>query len=61
VDRIRHGAFDGPGAFFKPTVITDITPEMRVYSDEAFGPLAMIYRVPFRHGLVCEYQTYGMA
>jgi len=27
-------------------VITGITPEMRVYSEEAFGPLGMIYRVP---------------
>jgi succinate-semialdehyde dehydrogenase/glutarate-semialdehyde dehydrogenase len=36
---------EGPGAFFKPAVITDITPDMRVYTEEAFGPLAMIYRV----------------
>jgi hypothetical protein len=37
---------DGPGAFFRPAAITGITPDMRVYSEEAFGPLAMIYRVP---------------
>lgn len=40
------GRVDGPGAFFKPAVVTGITPEMRIYSEEAFGPLAMIYRVP---------------
>lgn len=40
------GRMEGPGAFFRPAVIADITPEMRVYSEEAFGPLAMIYRVP---------------
>lgn len=40
------GRVDGPGAFFAPAVITDITPAMRVYTEEAFGPLAMIYRVP---------------
>jgi succinate-semialdehyde dehydrogenase/glutarate-semialdehyde dehydrogenase len=39
------GALDRPGFFFQPAVITDITPDMRVYSEEAFGPLAMIYRV----------------
>jgi succinate-semialdehyde dehydrogenase / glutarate-semialdehyde dehydrogenase len=42
---VAGGAVDGPGAFFRPAIITDITPEMRVYSEEAFGPLAMIYRV----------------
>jgi succinate-semialdehyde dehydrogenase/glutarate-semialdehyde dehydrogenase len=43
---VAGGRIDGPGAFFQPAVITDITPEMRVYTEEAFGPLAMIYRVP---------------
>jgi succinate-semialdehyde dehydrogenase / glutarate-semialdehyde dehydrogenase len=43
---VPGGRIDGPGAFFQPAVITDITPDMRVYSEEAFGPLAMIYRVP---------------
>lgn len=37
---------DRPGAFFAPAVITDITEDMRVYTEEAFGPIAMIYRVP---------------
>lgn len=36
---------DRPGAFFAPAVLTDITPEMRLYSEEAFGPIGMIYRV----------------
>jgi succinate-semialdehyde dehydrogenase / glutarate-semialdehyde dehydrogenase len=43
---LEGGRMDGPGAFFKPAVITDITPGMRVYTEEAFGPLGMIYRVP---------------
>jgi succinate-semialdehyde dehydrogenase/glutarate-semialdehyde dehydrogenase len=43
---VPGGRLDGPGAFFRPAVITDITADMRVYSEEAFGPLAMIYRVP---------------
>jgi succinate-semialdehyde dehydrogenase/glutarate-semialdehyde dehydrogenase len=43
---VSGGRVDGPGAFFAPAVITGITPQMRVYLEEAFGPLAMIYRVP---------------
>lgn len=42
---VEGGRVDGPGAYFTPAAITDITPEMRVYTEEAFGPLAMIYRV----------------
>lgn len=36
---------DGPGWFYPPTVLTDITPAMRVYAEEAFGPVASLYRV----------------
>ena len=43
---VPGGRVDGPGAFFQPAVLTDITPEMRIYTEEAFGPLGMIYRVP---------------
>jgi succinate-semialdehyde dehydrogenase/glutarate-semialdehyde dehydrogenase len=43
---VPGGRKEVPGAFFQPAVITDITPDMRVYAEEAFGPLAMIYRVP---------------
>jgi succinate-semialdehyde dehydrogenase / glutarate-semialdehyde dehydrogenase len=37
-------AVDGPGFFYEPTVLSDITPHMRVYSEEVFGPVAMLYR-----------------
>ncbi len=37
---------DRPGAFVEPTVLTDVTPEMRAYHEELFGPAAVIYRVP---------------
>jgi acyl-CoA reductase-like NAD-dependent aldehyde dehydrogenase len=33
------------GALFPPTVITGVTSEMRVYSEESFGPLASIISV----------------
>ena len=34
-----------PGAFVEPTVLTGVTPEMRAYHEELFGPAAVIYRV----------------
>lgn len=36
---------DGPGWFYPPTVIGDVTPEMRVYAEEVFGPVATVLRV----------------
>jgi succinate-semialdehyde dehydrogenase / glutarate-semialdehyde dehydrogenase len=36
---------DRPGAFVEPTVLTDVTPEMRAYTEELFGPAAVVYRV----------------
>lgn len=33
------------GAFFAPTVLADVTPEMNVYREELFGPAAVVYRV----------------
>ncbi|SNS02198.1 succinate-semialdehyde dehydrogenase / glutarate-semialdehyde dehydrogenase [Streptosporangium subroseum] len=45
--RVLCGGFtpDRPGWFYQPTVITDITPEMRIFKEEAFGPVASLYRV----------------
>ena len=37
---------DRPGFFYRPTVITDITPAMRVATEEVFGPVALLYVVP---------------
>jgi succinate-semialdehyde dehydrogenase/glutarate-semialdehyde dehydrogenase len=36
---------DRPGFFYRPTVITDITPAMRVFTEEVFGPVALLYTV----------------
>jgi succinate-semialdehyde dehydrogenase/glutarate-semialdehyde dehydrogenase len=36
---------DRPGAFVEPTVLSGVTPEMRAYSEELFGPAAVVYRV----------------
>ena len=36
---------DGPGWFYPPTVLTGITPAMRIHTEEAFAPVATLYRV----------------
>ena len=36
---------DGPGSYVEPTVLTDVTPDMRAFSEELFGPAAVVYKV----------------
>jgi succinate-semialdehyde dehydrogenase/glutarate-semialdehyde dehydrogenase len=35
----------GPGAFVEATVLSGVTPDMRAYREELFGPVAVVYRV----------------
>src|SRR5262252_3490761 len=40
------GTLDGgKGAYFAPAVLTGVTPEMRAYREELFGPVAVVYKV----------------
>jgi succinate-semialdehyde dehydrogenase/glutarate-semialdehyde dehydrogenase len=36
---------DRPGFYYQPTVLSEITPEMRVFGEEVFGPVATLFRV----------------
>ncbi len=36
---------DGPGWFYPATVLTGVTPAMRIHREECFGPVACVYRV----------------
>jgi succinate-semialdehyde dehydrogenase/glutarate-semialdehyde dehydrogenase len=42
-----HVGADGgaDGWFYPPTVLENVTPDMRLYLEEAFGPVATVYRV----------------
>ena len=50
-DALRKGArlgcgghrIDGPGFFYAPTILLDVTPEMRITREETFGPVAPLY------------------
>jgi succinate-semialdehyde dehydrogenase / glutarate-semialdehyde dehydrogenase len=33
------------GAYFAPAVLTGVTPDMRAYKEELFGPVAVVYKV----------------
>jgi succinate-semialdehyde dehydrogenase/glutarate-semialdehyde dehydrogenase len=35
---------DGPGWYYPPTVLTDVSPGMRAYDEELFGPVAVVER-----------------
>jgi len=34
-----------PGAFIEPTVLSGVTPDMRAFREELFGPVAVVYKV----------------
>jgi succinate-semialdehyde dehydrogenase/glutarate-semialdehyde dehydrogenase len=36
---------DGPGAYVEPTLLADVRPGMRAYSEELFGPVGVVYKV----------------
>lgn len=44
---LHHGgaAIEGPGAFFQPTILTNITRDNPAYFEEFFGPVAQVYVV----------------
>jgi succinate-semialdehyde dehydrogenase / glutarate-semialdehyde dehydrogenase len=70
-DALAHGAAavvggevpDGDGWFYPPTVLTGVTPAMRIYAEEAFGPVATVYRAEdAAHALrIANDTTFGLS
>ncbi|MCF8547702.1 MAG: aldehyde dehydrogenase family protein, partial [Pontimonas sp.] len=54
---------EGPGFFYPPTIIEAITPEMRLTMEEAFGPLASVYRVESKEEAIriANQTTFGLS
>jgi len=54
---------EGPGFFYPPTIIDNITPEMRITMEEAFGPLASVYKVSSREEAIsiANQTTFGLS
>lgn len=50
LDALAHGAtavaggkpLDGPGAYYAPTILSGIAPGMRAWTEEVFGPVALV-------------------
>lgn len=54
---------DGPGYYYPPTVVVDVTDEMELMTTETFGPVAAVQVVPsFEAGIDAAKRTrYGLA
>ena len=48
----RGGRPDRHGAFVEATILTGVTPQMRAYREEHFGPAAVVYKVKDAEGAV---------
>jgi succinate-semialdehyde dehydrogenase / glutarate-semialdehyde dehydrogenase len=57
------GAPEGPGWFYSPTVLADLSDDMRVVMEETFGPVASLYRVADRDEAVrvANQTTFGLS
>jgi succinate-semialdehyde dehydrogenase/glutarate-semialdehyde dehydrogenase len=57
------GALAGPGWFYSPTVLAGLTDDMRIVMEEAFGPVASLYRVADRDeaARVANQTTFGLS
>src|SRR5690606_3676327 len=54
---------EATGWYYPPTVLTGVTERMRLYSEEAFGPVAAVYRATDRDDAVriANDTTFGLS
>lgn len=70
-DAVSHGArvltggsaIDGAGFFYRPTVLSELTDDMRIVLEETFGPVASLYRVADREEAlrIANQTTFGLS
>jgi acyl-CoA reductase-like NAD-dependent aldehyde dehydrogenase len=41
------------GQFYEPTIIVNVTPKMRIYQEEVFGPVMTLIKVPYDSDELC--------
>lgn len=60
---LRGGPQSGPGFFYRPTVLADVTPQMRVFTEETFGPVVALSRARDAEQacVLASASTYGLA
>ncbi|KAJ5570434.1 uncharacterized protein N7459_009864 [Penicillium hispanicum] len=56
------GVGDGKGFFIEPTVFTNVTPKMRIYQEEVFGPFVCLVRFSDEQAAIrmANDSTYGL-
>lgn len=54
---------DGPGNFYEPTVLADVTPDMPVFREETFGPVMALVRADSAEEAIklADDSVYGLA
>ncbi len=54
---------DGTGWFYPPTVVAGVTSDMRLHLEEAFGPVATLYKVADAHEAIeiANGTTFGLS
>ena len=61
--RVGDGPVPETGWFLRPTVVEDVTPEMRLFGEEAFGPVASVFRAGSRQEIaaLANATTFGLS
>jgi succinate-semialdehyde dehydrogenase/glutarate-semialdehyde dehydrogenase len=56
-------AIDGPGWFYQPTLLSELSDDMRIIQEETFGPVASLYRVADRDEAIriANQTTFGLS
>jgi len=51
---VGGNAIDGPGNFFEPTLLVDVTPDMDIMNQETFGPVLPIMAMDDEESMIIE-------